>query len=46
MEIADDVLLGAGALTVKNLTQEGQVYIGSPARMMGKTSYEQFHVNK
>ena len=46
VEIADDVLLGAGALTVKNLTQEGQVYIGSPARMMGKTSYEQFHMNK
>ncbi len=42
--IADDILLAAGALTVKNLTEKGKVYIGSPAKDIGKTSYEQFGV--
>lgn len=42
--IAKDVVLGAGALTVKNLEEAGQVYIGSPAKKTGRTSYEQFHV--
>lgn len=40
--IAQDVTLGAGALAVKDLKKEGEVYIGSPARLMGRTSYEQF----
>lgn len=39
-----DTVLGAGALTVKNLTEAGQVYIGNPAKPMGRTSYQQFHV--
>jgi len=42
--IADDVVLGAGSVTVKNLEHAGMVYIGSPAKMTGKTSYEQFNV--
>lgn len=39
-----DTVLGAGALTVKSFTKSGQVYIGSPAKPMGRTSYQQFHV--
>lgn len=43
--IASDVVLGAGALTVKNLTQTGGVYIGAPAKLMeGRTAYSQFNV--
>lgn len=42
--IADDVILAAGALTVKNLTEKGKVYVGSPAKDIGRTSYEQFGV--
>lgn len=39
-----DTVFGAGALTVKSLEREGQVYVGSPARLLGKSSYEQFNV--
>lgn len=44
--LAKDIVLGAGALTVKSLEEAGQVYVGSPARMLGRTSYEQFGVEK
>lgn len=42
--IADDVVLGAGSVTVKDLPEKGRVYIGSPAKPTNKTSYEQFDV--
>lgn len=42
--IADDVVLGAGSVTVKDLNEKGMVYIGSPAKITGRTSYEQFDV--
>lgn len=42
--IAEDVVLGAGSVTVKDLPEKGRVYIGSPAKPINKTSYEQFHV--
>ena len=44
--LAEDIVLGAGALTVKNLTEAGQVYVGSPAKLLGRTSYQQFGVEK
>lgn len=44
--LAKDTVLGAGALTVKSLEAEGQVYIGSPAKMLGRSSYEQFNVSE
>lgn len=44
--LANDIVLGAGALTVKSLTEAGQVYVGSPARLLGKTSYQQFGIEK
>lgn len=37
-----DIVLGAGSLTVKDLTEAGKVYVGSPAKLTGKSSYEQF----
>ncbi len=47
VSIADDVVLGAGALTVKNLAEKAGVYIGSPAKMMeGRTSYTQFKLSE
>lgn len=42
--IADDVVLGAGSVTVKDLLEKGRVYIGSPAKPTKKTSYEQFNM--
>lgn len=44
--IAKDIVFAAGALTVKNLEAEGQVYVGSPAHLLGRTSYEQFGVEE
>lgn len=41
-----DTVLGAGALTVKSLIQPGQVYIGNPARPMGRTAYQQFGIQE
>ena len=42
--LGEDTVLGAAAVTVKSLLDIGRVYIGSPARPLGKTSYEQFQV--
>lgn len=45
--VAEDVVLGAGATTVKNLEVKGGVYVGTPAKLMeGKTSYMQFGVGE
>lgn len=41
-----DTVLGAGALTVKSLTTPGGVYIGSPAKPMKKTAYQQFGIQE
>lgn len=41
--IAEDVVLGAGAVTVKSLDQKGGVYIGMPAKLLkDRTAYTQF----
>lgn len=41
--IAEDVVLGAGAVTVKNLEEKAGVYIGAPAKLLdGRTAYSQF----
>lgn len=45
VSIAEDTVLGAGSVTVKSLNEKGCVYVGSPAKKTGKTSYEQFGVN-
>lgn len=42
--LGEDTVFGAGALTVKSLEDKGCVYIGSPAKKLNKTSYEQFGV--
>lgn len=47
VSIAEDVVLGAGSLTVKDLTEKAGVYIGSPARLLkGRTAYSQFEVEE
>lgn len=45
--VAEDVVVGVGAVTVKNLEQKAGVYIGSPAKPMeGRTAYTQFDVEE
>lgn len=46
VELAPDTVLGAGATTVKSLQDKGLVYIGSPAKSKGRTSYQQFGVKE
>lgn len=46
VKIADDVVLGAGSVTVKDLSEKGRVYFGSPAKPSGRSSYEQFEVGE
>lgn len=41
-----DTVLGAGALTVKNLEEPGKVYVGSPAKPINRTAYEQFGIQE
>lgn len=40
--IAKDTIVGAGAVTVKDLNESGSIYIGSPAKKTSKSAYEQF----
>lgn len=40
--IARDVIIGAGAVTVRDLKESGAIYIGSPAKKTSKSAYEQF----
>lgn len=42
--IPDDCIIGMGSSVVKDLKEPGLVYIGNPAKPMGKTSYEAFGV--
>lgn len=43
VSVAEDVVVGAGAVTVKSLDQKGGVYIGAPAKLLkDRTAYTQF----
>ena len=42
VSLPEDTVFGAGALTVKNIETPGRVFIGAPAKDLGKTSYTQF----
>ena len=44
VKLGKDTVFGAGAVTVKSLEETAGVYVGSPARKLGKTAYEQFDV--
>lgn len=39
-----DTVFGAGALTVKSLSDAGCVYVGSPAKKINRSAYEQFGI--
>ena len=41
-----DTVFGAGALTVKSIEEPGCVYVGSPAKKMNRTSYQQFGIEQ
>lgn len=43
IELAKDTVLGSGTVVVKN-TDPGKVYVGNPAKISGKTSYEAFGI--
>lgn len=42
--LGEDTVFGAGSLTVHSLPDKGCVYVGSPAKKLNRTSYEQFGV--
>lgn len=42
--IEEDIILGAGAVAVKNLSVRGGIYIGVPAKLTDKNSYEKFGI--
>lgn len=44
--LGEDTVFGAGALTVKSLEEKGCVYVGSPAKKLNRSSYEQFDVEE
>ena len=44
--IGEDTVFGAAAVAVKNLPDKGCVYVGSPARKLDRTAYEQFNVEE
>lgn len=44
--LGEDTVFGAGALTVHSLPDKGCVYVGSPAKKLNRTSYEQFGVKQ
>jgi sugar O-acyltransferase (sialic acid O-acetyltransferase NeuD family) len=43
VKIAPNCIVGAGAVVTKD-TEEGQVYVGNPARPTGKSSFETFPI--
>jgi sugar O-acyltransferase (sialic acid O-acetyltransferase NeuD family) len=43
VKVAPNCIVGAGAVITKD-TEEGQVYVGNPARATGKSSFDTFHV--
>lgn len=45
LKIGKDCIIGAGAVVVKD-TEEGKVYVGSPAKPTGKSSFEAFDVKE
>lgn len=46
VRLGSDTVFGAGALTVKSLPEPGKVYVGSPAKSLNKTAYQQFRVDE
>jgi sugar O-acyltransferase (sialic acid O-acetyltransferase NeuD family) len=42
--VARDCIVGMGAAVVKDLSEPGLVYVGSPAKPMGKSAYDAFNV--
>ena len=44
--LGEDTVFGASAVTVKSLLDKGCVYVGSPAKKISRTSYEQFGVEE
>lgn len=39
-----ETVIGAGSVVYADLNEAGRVYVGNPAKMLERTSYEQFHV--
>lgn len=42
--VAHDCIVGMGSVVVKDLAEPGQVYVGNPAKPMGRSSYDAFKV--
>lgn len=46
VSLPEDTVLGAGAVTVKSIEKAGRVYVGTPAKDIGRTAYQQFEVEE
>lgn len=44
--LGEDTVFGASATTVKSLPEVGGVYIGSPAKKLNRTAYQQFNLEE
>lgn len=44
VSIAEDTVVGMGAVVVKSLLEPGNVYVGNPAKPLGKNAYDSFDV--
>jgi sugar O-acyltransferase (sialic acid O-acetyltransferase NeuD family) len=44
LTIADDTVVGMGAVVTKNVDEPGRVWVGNPARRLGKSAFESFGV--
>ena len=40
LSIADDSLIGLGAVVIKSIEEPGQVWVGNPARRLARSSFE------
>lgn len=46
VRLEEDTVFGAGAVAVKSIEGKGCVYVGSPAKAIQRTAYEQFQVGE
>lgn len=46
VELGEDTVFGAGAVTVKSLPEKGCVYVGNPIRKLDRSAYDQFQVGE
>jgi sugar O-acyltransferase (sialic acid O-acetyltransferase NeuD family) len=46
LSVADDTVVGMGAVVRKSIEEPGRVWVGNPARRLGKSAFESFGVTE